>query len=94
MKVSTHLSQSKLENAQIQKRDGCTPTQLLERVGLLNEDLIAAHCIHMTADDVKRFGAAGATVAHVPKGNATGARSRIRRICALPAPISRWALII
>ncbi|MBL0931097.1 MAG: amidohydrolase family protein [Alphaproteobacteria bacterium] len=72
LKVSTHLSQSKLENAQIQKRDGCTPTQLLERVGLLNEDLIAAHCIHMTEDDVKRFGAAGATVAHVPKGNATG----------------------
>jgi 5-methylthioadenosine/S-adenosylhomocysteine deaminase len=72
LKVSTHLSQSKLENAQILKRDGCTPTQLLERVGLLNADLIAAHCIHMTDDDVKRFGAAGATVAHVPKGNATG----------------------
>jgi len=72
LKVSTHLSQSKLENAQILKRDGCTPTQLLARVGLLDENLIAAHCIHMSADDMKRFGAAGATVAHVPKGNATG----------------------
>jgi 5-methylthioadenosine/S-adenosylhomocysteine deaminase len=72
LKVSTHLSQSKLENAQIEKRDGCSPTVLLERCGLLNADLIAAHCIHMSAEDIARFGAAGATVAHVAKGNATG----------------------
>jgi 5-methylthioadenosine/S-adenosylhomocysteine deaminase len=72
LKVSTHLSQSKLENAQIQSRDGCSPTELLERCGLLNQDLIAAHCIHMSPGDTARFGAAGATVAHVPKGNATG----------------------
>ncbi|MCU0945876.1 MAG: amidohydrolase family protein, partial [Rubritepida sp.] len=72
LKVSTHLSQSKLENAQIEKRDGCSPTVLLERCGLLNADLIAAHCIHMSAGDIARFGAAGATVAHVAKGNATG----------------------
>lgn len=69
--VSTHLSQSKAENAVIAKRSGCTPTELLDRLGLL-EGLIAAHCIHMTRDDIARFGAAGATVAHVPKGNATG----------------------
>lgn len=72
LKVSTHLSQSRLENDQIAKRDGCSPTALLERCGLLNADLIAAHCIHMTQDDIARFGAAGCTVAHVPKGNATG----------------------
>jgi 5-methylthioadenosine/S-adenosylhomocysteine deaminase len=72
LKHSTHLSQSKLENAEIQRRDGCSPTELLARVGLLNENLIAAHCIHMSAEDTARFGAAGATVAHVPKGNATG----------------------
>lgn len=72
LKVSTHLSQSKLENHEIQRRDGCTPTELLARCGLLNEDLIAAHCIHMSDDDIARFGAAGCTVAHVPKGNATG----------------------
>lgn len=72
LKLSTHLSQSRLENIQIEKRDGCSPTSLLERCGVLDEHLIAAHCIHMSADDIRRFGAAGATVAHVPKGNATG----------------------
>ena len=56
----------------IAKRSGCTPTALLERVGLLNDRLIAAHCIHLTEDDIARIGGAGVTVAHVPKGNATG----------------------
>jgi 5-methylthioadenosine/S-adenosylhomocysteine deaminase len=72
LNIWTHLSQSKLENSVIQKRSGCTPTQLLERVGLLNDKLIAAHCIYLTDDDIQRLAASGMTVAHVPKGNATG----------------------
>ena len=68
----THLSQSPLENQVIAKRSGCTPTELLERVGLLNDKLIAAHCIYLSDDDIARIAASGMTVAHVPKGNATG----------------------
>jgi 5-methylthioadenosine/S-adenosylhomocysteine deaminase len=70
--VWTHLSQSRLENQVIAKRSGCTPTALLERVGLLTDRLIAAHCIYLTDDDIARLAASGMTVAHVPKGNATG----------------------
>jgi 5-methylthioadenosine/S-adenosylhomocysteine deaminase len=70
--IWTHLSQSKLENSVIEKRSGCTPTQLLERVGLLNDKLIAAHCIYLSDDDIARIAASGMTVAHIPKGNATG----------------------
>jgi len=70
--VWMHLSQSKLENDVIAKRSGCTPTRLLERLGLLNDKLIAAHCIYLTDDDIARLAASGMTVAHVPKGNATG----------------------
>ncbi|HKS65562.1 MAG TPA: amidohydrolase family protein [Xanthobacteraceae bacterium] len=72
LNIWTHLSQSKLENAVIAKRSGGTPTQLLERVGLLTDRLIAAHCIYLTDDDIARLAASGMTVAHVPKGNATG----------------------
>ncbi len=70
--IWTHLSQSRLENQVISERSGCTPTQLLERVGLLTDKLIAAHCIYLTDDDIARLAASGMTVAHVPKGNATG----------------------
>jgi 5-methylthioadenosine/S-adenosylhomocysteine deaminase len=70
--VNTHLAQSKTEVAQVQRRSGRTPAQLLEDVGLLNDRLVAAHCIHMDAADIQRCGRAGIHVAHVPKGNATG----------------------
>jgi 5-methylthioadenosine/S-adenosylhomocysteine deaminase len=70
--VWTHLSQSTAENEVVGRRSGCTPTELLQRVGLLNPSLIAAHAIHVSDDDIQRVAAAGATIAHIPKGNATG----------------------
>ena len=73
LRVTTHLSQSKVEVARIRERDGMTPPELLDSVGLLNDRLIAAHCIHVTPHDILRVGAARVHVAHIPKGNATGA---------------------
>lgn len=72
MRVTTHLAQSRLEVARIRDRDGRSPVELLDDLGLLDEGLIAAHCIWMSADDIKRAGRAGIFVAHIPKGNATG----------------------
>jgi 5-methylthioadenosine/S-adenosylhomocysteine deaminase len=70
--VNTHLAQSKIEVRRIHERDGCTPAELLEDVGLLNERLLAAHCIYMTEADIQRVGRARINVSHIPKGNATG----------------------
>lgn len=72
LRVNTHLAQSKNEVRQVLARSGKTPAQLLEEVGLLNERLTAAHCIHMDDADLARCGRAAINVAHVPKGNATG----------------------
>ncbi|MBM3508129.1 MAG: amidohydrolase family protein [Alphaproteobacteria bacterium] len=72
LRVNTHLAQSKNEVRQVLARSGKTPAQLLEHVGLLNDRLIAAHCIHMDDADLARCGRAGMHVAHIPKGNATG----------------------
>jgi len=70
--VQIHLAQSRVEVARIRERDGMTPAELLEDVGLLKERLVAAHCIHLTETDVARIGRARLRVAHIPKGNATG----------------------
>ncbi|UCE31212.1 MAG: amidohydrolase family protein [Burkholderiales bacterium] len=70
--VATHLSQSRIENRRIAEREGCTPTELLDTVGLLNERLIAAHGIYMSDADIARAGRARMNLAHIPKGNATG----------------------
>jgi 5-methylthioadenosine/S-adenosylhomocysteine deaminase len=72
LRVNTHLSQSRTEVEQIRRRSGKTPAELLEDVGLLNDRLIAAHCIFVTDSDIARCGRAGIHVAHIPKGNATG----------------------
>jgi 5-methylthioadenosine/S-adenosylhomocysteine deaminase len=70
--VNTHLAQSEIEVARIRERDGMTPADLLEDVGLLDDRLVAAHCLFLTEDDIARVGRAGINVAHIPKGNATG----------------------
>ncbi|WP_240512227.1 amidohydrolase family protein [Pseudoruegeria sp. SK021] len=69
--VHTHLAQSRMEVAQVIAREGMTPTQLLQDVGLLNSDLVAAHCIFLDEADIARLGAARAVVAHAPIGNAS-----------------------
>ncbi|MFG1465017.1 amidohydrolase family protein [Xanthobacter sp. DSM 24535] len=73
LRVTTHLSQSKVELARIRERDGKSPPELIDEVGLLNERLLAVHCIHVSEGDIARIGRAGTHVAHIAKGNATGA---------------------
>ncbi|SOE92992.1 5-methylthioadenosine/S-adenosylhomocysteine deaminase [Burkholderia sp. D7] len=72
LRVTTHLAQSRTEVAQVLRRSGKTPAQLLDSVGLLDSRLVAAHCLFLDPADIARVGRAGVTVAHIPKGNATG----------------------
>lgn len=107
LRVNTHLAQSRKEVEQVQHRSGRTPPQLLEEVGLLNERLLAAHCLFLDDEDIARCGRAGIHVAHIPKGNATGGTraptSALRRAGASLAlgtdnmhadlvEVMRWAL--
>jgi 5-methylthioadenosine/S-adenosylhomocysteine deaminase len=73
LRVTTHLSQSKVEVARIRERDGRSPPELLDDVGLLTDTLLGVHCIHVSDSDIARMGRAGINVAHIAKGNATGA---------------------
>ncbi|MEA3115103.1 MAG: 5-methylthioadenosine/S-adenosylhomocysteine deaminase [Caballeronia sp.] len=70
--VTTHLAQSRTEVEQVLRRSGKTPAQLLDSVGLLDSRLVAAHCLFLDPADIARVGRPGITVAHIPKGNATG----------------------
>ena len=45
----------------IRDRDGKTPAELLDEVGLLDDRLVAAHRIHLTAVDLSRIYAAPIT---------------------------------
>jgi 5-methylthioadenosine/S-adenosylhomocysteine deaminase len=48
--------------------------ELLSRLGMLHDRLVAAHCIHVTEADIAALGAAGVHVAHIPKNNAASGR--------------------
>lgn len=87
--VHTHLHQSPGEVEVVLAREGCRPVALFERLGLLGPRLLAGHCIWMEPEDIARFGAAGATVAHAPIGNAAhGAIAPARALEAAGARIS------
>lgn len=109
LRVNTHLAQSRKEVAQVLARSGRTPAQLLEDTGLLNDELVAAHCLFLDEADIARCGRAGIHVAHIPKGNATGGTaaptSALRRAGAAltlgtdnmhadMVEVLRWALAI
>jgi 5-methylthioadenosine/S-adenosylhomocysteine deaminase len=72
--IHTHLSQLPLEVEAVKARTGFTPPQLMDSLGLLNDRLIAAHCIHMDRSDIELCGKSHMTVAHAPIGNAKGGR--------------------
>ena len=81
--VARDLAQSRIEVERIREREGLSPAELLDDIGLLNDRLVAAHCLFLDEDDFERVGNARINVAHIPKGNATGGTaaptSRLRR---------------
>jgi len=74
LRLQTHLCQSPAELRRVAEREGCTPVELLARLGMLHDRLVAAHCIHVTEADIAALGAAGVHVAHIPKNNAASGR--------------------
>jgi cytosine/adenosine deaminase-related metal-dependent hydrolase len=66
--ITTHLAQSRAEVETIGRRHGGrTPTEYLDWLGLLAPDLLAAHCIASTDEDLKLMAARGAAVLNCPR---------------------------
>jgi cytosine/adenosine deaminase-related metal-dependent hydrolase len=67
--LHTHLAETADEEEYCRQLYGCPPVEYLERHGWLAGDVWCAHCVHLAAHDVRRFGAAGIGVAHCPTSN-------------------------
>ncbi|UBH06699.1 5-methylthioadenosine/S-adenosylhomocysteine deaminase [Leucobacter sp. Psy1] len=67
--VHTHVSESLAETTDVEARFGATPGAHLDALGIVNDRLLAAHCVHLTAGEITRFGEAGAAVSHNPVSN-------------------------
>ncbi|GAA1603316.1 formimidoylglutamate deiminase [Actinoplanes couchii] len=54
--LHVHLSEQRAENEQCRAVHGCTPTELLDRHGILGPGTTAVHATHLTDGDVKLLG--------------------------------------
>jgi formiminoglutamate deiminase len=64
--LHVHVSEQPAENQASLAAYGCTPTELLDRHGLLTPATVAIHATHVTADDIRRLGASGTGVCMCP----------------------------
>jgi 5-methylthioadenosine/S-adenosylhomocysteine deaminase len=64
-----HLSETRSEVENCIKAHGTTPVRYLEKIGFLGQDVIAAHCVHVDAEEWKILAKRGVTVAHCPCSN-------------------------
>jgi formiminoglutamate deiminase len=64
--LHVHLSEQRAENEQTLAVHGCTPTELLDRYGLLRAGTTAVHATHLTASDVKTLGRTGTGACFCP----------------------------
>ena len=70
MPVHMHLSETEKENIDCMEKYGVRPAALLERNGLINEKLVAAHCVWLDRKEIEMMAAKGATASHNPVSNA------------------------
>ncbi|HEY6140645.1 MAG TPA: amidohydrolase [Thermoanaerobaculia bacterium] len=68
--ILIHVSETKNELQQVgEKHNGMTPGAYLDSIGFLGHDVVAAHGVWLTADEIKTFAQRGTGVAHCPESN-------------------------
>ena len=69
LRLHTHLAETVEEEEYCKGIFGCRPVEYLEQVGWLAGDVWCAHCVHLSDEDIARFGSVGTGVAHCPTSN-------------------------
>jgi len=83
--VQIHLSETEDEISTCREQYGTRPVQHLDRLGLLHERLVAAHCVHLDNDEIELLARRGVKVAHCPESNmklASGTAPVVRMLAA------------
>ncbi len=81
LNLTTHIAETQDEMRIVRERYGCTPVEHLDRLGLLDDRCIGAHCVHVSDSDIATLAARGVTVSHNPQSN--------MKIASGVAPIER-----
>jgi 5-methylthioadenosine/S-adenosylhomocysteine deaminase len=64
-----HVAETRAEQEQIQSEHQTTPVQLLERIGILDQNTLLVHTIWVDDDDIKTIAKRQAKISHNPESN-------------------------
>lgn len=67
--IHIHLNETQTEIEGSLKEHGMRPTDRLDKLGLVNERLVAVHNVHASESELKRLADVGASMAHCPCSN-------------------------
>jgi 5-methylthioadenosine/S-adenosylhomocysteine deaminase len=68
-RIHIHISETLNENEQVRKEYGLSPVEYLEREGLFNFKVYAAHCVHVSERDLEILKKYGVVPVHNPSSN-------------------------
>lgn len=67
--LQIHVAETRKEVADIKARTGMSPAEYLSSIGLLDSNVIAAHCVWLNEKEVELLAGTGTSVGHCPKSN-------------------------
>lgn len=67
--IHIHLAETKAEFDECLEKNKLTPVAYLDKLGILNEKTILAHCVWVTDEDIKIMAKRKVNVAHCPLSN-------------------------
>ncbi len=67
--LQIHLSENRQEVEEILKKTGQRPVHYLDQLGLVSEDLVAAHAVHLNEGEMDCLREKGAKIVHLPESN-------------------------
>ena len=82
--VHTHIAETKTEQADMENQRKMKTVEYLDRIGFLGSNVLGAHCVWLSNNEIKLLARAGTKVAHCPVSNMKLA------VCAA-APIAELA---
>ncbi|MFD2168618.1 amidohydrolase [Tumebacillus lipolyticus] len=67
--IQIHLSETAREVSECIEQHGMTPIKLMEELGVFSRPTLAAHCVHLTDEDIEILAKYDVRVAHNPDSN-------------------------
>ena len=67
--MHVHISETISEHNECIERNGVTPTEFFYNAGLFDSPTLAAHCVHITDNDIDIMREKGVSIAHNPVSN-------------------------